>query len=411
MNIIFEVSLDSNQPTAGTYDIRRTMRYRRELDLFRTGNWIPNPPGNVSDAGNIFLNLQAAGNTVFSSPWTNSVALPGLLGASPYVYSATGGTGLARIRFNNHRIEENPEAVELYQEDLRWVRSQVRSELRARLLDESSSIAQAAEALDDVEAVLDAYISIARPGLLESSAIARAILRGATGSVDPMGNPIKPSEVGLRSESVLDLIDRIEAADTAGWADPSLNVSTLADQLLFNLALLQEELVNSTDLPNESAPYFRWALEELKSLRDHSDKLAIDDSFETHRAGNTESVLDNDIRQLRSQDVVNGQVVASTGRFEVDTGFGPGDPGYVSPSHGQVTFNADGTFTYTPDAGYIGQDRFTYRALCDITTDASGNNGGTIAYSAPAWVVLNVTESCLADVNGDGTLSPTDFTA
>lgn len=30
--------------------------------------------------------------------------------------------------------------------------------------------------------------------------------------------------------------------------------------------------------------------------------------------------------------------------------------------HGQLTLNANGSFSYTPDAGYVGQDAFTYRA-------------------------------------------------
>lgn len=410
-NIVFEMSLDSTQPTGGEYDIRRRMTYLRELDLFNSGNWIPNPPPNVSDAANIFLDVQAAGNTVFSSPWNDSLALPGLLGTSPYVYSATGGTGLARVKFISDGIDENPEAITLYQEDIRTIRSQIRNTIKLKLADETTSIAQAAAGLDDIEAVIDAYVALVRPSLLENSTIARAILRGIPGGPNATSSEASFLELGMRSETLPGLIDRFESADNSGWGNPSFNIRNLGDQLFINAETLREELANALDLPDESAPYFRWSLEELKNLRDHSNRLAIDDSFETHRAGNTQSVLDNDIRQLRSQDVINGQVVREFRPIEVDTGFGPGDPGYVSPSHGQVTFNADGTFSYTPNAGYIGQDRFTYRALCDITADANGNNGGTIAYSAPAWVVLNVTESCLADVNGDGMLSPTDFTA
>ena len=40
------------------------------------------------------------------------------------------------------------------------------------------------------------------------------------------------------------------------------------------------------------------------------------------------------------------------------------------PSHGTLTLNADGSFTYTPDAGYIGPDAFTYRATDGFTTSA-----------------------------------------
>ncbi|GAB5495012.1 MAG: hypothetical protein Phyf2KO_00920 [Phycisphaerales bacterium] len=410
-NIVFEMSLDSTQPTGGEYDIRRRMTYLRELDLFNSGNWIANPPSNVSDAANIFLNVQAAGNTVFSSQWDDSLPMPGLLGTSPYVYSATGGSGLARVKFISDAVDENTEAITLYQDDIRTIRSQIRNTIKLKLADETSSLAQAAAGLDDIEAVIDAYVALVRPSLLDNSTIARSILRGVPGGPNATSNEASLMELGMRSETLPGLIDRFETSDDSGWGNSSFDIRNIGDLLFINAETLREELVNALDLPNESAPYFLWSLEELKNLRDHSDRLAIDDSFETHRAGNMQSVLDNDIRQLRSQDVVNGQVIREYRPIEADISFGPGDTGFVAPSHGQVTINADGTFTYTPDAGYIGQDRFTYRARCDITADANGNNGGTIAYSAPAWVVVNVTESCLADVNGDGMLSPTDFTA
>jgi VCBS repeat-containing protein len=48
-----------------------------------------------------------------------------------------------------------------------------------------------------------------------------------------------------------------------------------------------------------------------------------------------------------------------------------------SPSHGTVTLNSDGSFTYTPTAGYAGTDSFTYEA----------NNG--LANSNVATVTLN----------------------
>ena len=50
----------------------------------------------------------------------------------------------------------------------------------------------------------------------------------------------------------------------------------------------------------------------------------------------------------------------------------------TAPAHGQLTFNANGSFVYTPNAGFYGTDSFTYTA-----TD--GN-----ATSAPATVTLTV---------------------
>jgi VCBS repeat-containing protein len=42
----------------------------------------------------------------------------------------------------------------------------------------------------------------------------------------------------------------------------------------------------------------------------------------------------------------------------------------TNPTHGSVTLNADGSFTYTPDADYNGTDSFTYQAN-DGTTDSN----------------------------------------
>jgi hypothetical protein len=42
--------------------------------------------------------------------------------------------------------------------------------------------------------------------------------------------------------------------------------------------------------------------------------------------------------------------------------------GVVAPTHGQVYPNGDGGFTYHPDPGFLGEDRFTYWA-----TDDNGN--------------------------------------
>lgn len=50
-----------------------------------------------------------------------------------------------------------------------------------------------------------------------------------------------------------------------------------------------------------------------------------------------------------------------------------------APAHGQLTLNANGSFAYTPTAGYRGQDSFTYRAYDDM------------AYSPAATVSITVT--------------------
>ncbi|MDB5290618.1 MAG: outer rane adhesin like protein [Phycisphaerales bacterium] len=54
---------------------------------------------------------------------------------------------------------------------------------------------------------------------------------------------------------------------------------------------------------------------------------------------------------------------------------------HTNPSHGMLTLNSDGTFTYTANADFTGQDTFTYTA-----TDGIGATGNT------ATVTINVTD-------------------
>ena len=60
------------------------------------------------------------------------------------------------------------------------------------------------------------------------------------------------------------------------------------------------------------------------------------------------------------------------------------------PEHGQLTLNADGTFGYTPQAGFAASDEFTYRAT----------NGTWV--SNLATVTIDVESSLPADLTGNG---------
>src|SRR5262249_13054735 len=66
----------------------------------------------------------------------------------------------------------------------------------------------------------------------------------------------------------------------------------------------------------------------------------------------------------------------------------------ANPAHGKLVFNTDGSFTYTPNAGFSGTDSFTYRAY-----DAQ-------ALSNVATVSLTVnhapTPAVRGDYDGDG---------
>jgi VCBS repeat-containing protein len=60
----------------------------------------------------------------------------------------------------------------------------------------------------------------------------------------------------------------------------------------------------------------------------------------------------------------------------------------IGPSHGTLTLNADGSFTYTPTGGYTGSDSFTYKA-----TDG-------IADSAAATVTITITTNAYVSSSG-----------
>jgi hypothetical protein len=70
----------------------------------------------------------------------------------------------------------------------------------------------------------------------------------------------------------------------------------------------------------------------------------------------------------------------------------------AGPSHGRVLLSRDGSFTYTPDGGFVGTDTFTYRAY-----GAEGRSDPvTVTITVEAWpyprLVINEVE-----INPDGT--------
>ncbi len=81
----------------------------------------------------------------------------------------------------------------------------------------------------------------------------------------------------------------------------------------------------------------------------------------------------------------------------------------AGPSHGQLTLNTDGTYTYTPDANYNGADSFTYKAN-DVQADS---NVATVSLTvssvndAPVAVAdsFNATEDTTLTVAAAGVLS------
>jgi VCBS repeat-containing protein len=71
--------------------------------------------------------------------------------------------------------------------------------------------------------------------------------------------------------------------------------------------------------------------------------------------------------------------------------------GNTSPQHGTLVLNADGSFTYDPDAGYVGPDSFTY-TINEFQLDMTPN---AFNPSAPITVLLGVSRTSAAPVAVD----------
>src|SRR6185312_12505802 len=71
-------------------------------------------------------------------------------------------------------------------------------------------------------------------------------------------------------------------------------------------------------------------------------------------------------------------------------------------AHGSLTFNADGTFSYAPNANYNGEDSFTYQAL---DSHGAASHAATVALTITAVNDAPVAVADSYEVNHDSTLS------
>src|SRR5204863_4959098 len=78
-------------------------------------------------------------------------------------------------------------------------------------------------------------------------------------------------------------------------------------------------------------------------------------------------------------------------------------------SHGSLSFNANGSFSYTPTSGYLGPDSFTYRASDGITNSAAATVSLSVQSANHAPVAnndsYNMTQDTTLTVTAPGVLS------
>ncbi len=136
-----------------------------------------------------------------------------------------------------------------------------------------------------------------------------------------------------------------------------------------------------------------------------TDSFAYNDSDSSGDTSNTATVTItvnptavNDVYTASAGSPLN---VAASGVLGNDLGTGLTVKGVVAgPSHGSLTLNANGSFTYTPAAGFSGTDTFTYN-----DSDSSGDTSNT------ATVTITVNPTAVNDVYTASAGSPLNVAA
>ena len=69
----------------------------------------------------------------------------------------------------------------------------------------------------------------------------------------------------------------------------------------------------------------------------------------------------------------------------------------AAPAHGTVTLNANGSYKYTPTAGYSGNDSFTYTASDGTLSSTAGTVHLTVTPNVPPTVRVTAGQSCTSN--------------
>jgi hypothetical protein len=248
----------------------------------------------------------------------------------------------------------------------------LRTTLRGAVLDEmatpGSILNLAGLRLDNDAALLDAYLGLGMADAMTRSEMLRSAFRGA------------PSIAGLgfRSSDVLALVLHAAATDSGALGGaPGVGLSTIGPILQDRILGLGIEIAQASTTTAPSFPYVEFVLADLSELRDQASNVAIDETYAIDGPQSipaTQGLLANDIGQAGR--IGDEALVVDLAYFSSAEA--------VPPAHGSISVNEDGAFTYTPEPGFTGTDRFTYRLRASILA------ANPDVFSAPANVVLRV---------------------
>ena len=201
---------------------------------------------------------------------------------------------------------------------------------------------------------------------------------------------IAPASVPLNQPSVH---VTISAPAGAGWFDPGAGfpnrfaVSNSCGLPMSNVVLTN---ANTVDLDLNTSGFTHGACDVTVTNPDG-------------QTGTAQALISDDARPVANPDtysLTGGAPFNGTGLLANDTDADPGDTLTAikasDPAHGSVTVASDGSFTYTPAAGFSGDDGFTYRA------------SDSFLASTPAAVTLHVAPATPG--GGGTTTTPTTTT-
>lgn len=294
---------------------------------------------------------------------------------------------LFRVTPWSDSVIENSDGYELEAnifEYLTRYREQVRSQVNSAFADGSSAVWAATLELDQVVALINAYLELATPDAVRRSETIRSALRAAPGA----------SEIGLRSGDVVALVNTFTSNasmhDPRTPGDVDFDIHAIEQVLNARADFLHEEINRALAEPQSLPPYVGWMLDELGSLRDHAFALATDDTYIADGALVTDALTG----------VMSNDTLQEYRPIEVDPGFG------LVASNGSVVMNPDGSFEYMPDAGFSGTDSFAYRLIGTVVEGLPNPSDGRFV-SDPATVVIRVASGAcnVADFNADGMLN------
>ncbi|MEX0876675.1 MAG: Ig-like domain-containing protein [Phycisphaerales bacterium] len=294
--------------------------------------------------------------------------------------------------FDDESLATQETAIESAMAD---VRSAMHSAVVTELITPGTPMADAGVRLDNTAALTDAYVTLGLADAYTKSELLRTALRGAPSA----------DGIGFRADDVLaTVLAEIDSDDGSFGGSPNLALPQLGDHLIDRVLAFGVELESARASDAPSFPYVEFVLAELRDLRDNAFRLAIDDTYlvtGSLSVDAAEGVMANDIGQPGRID--NEDLMVDMDFFA--------SPDHTPPANGSVTVFTDGTFQYTPDPGFQGEDWFDYRLVAEVG-DPDNPVGDPDVYSEPARVVIRVGPSeCPADFNGDGALNFFDISA